>query len=955
MNRFLRSVCCLWILGIPSLGRAEATESQQVNYEIQIAPVLKKYCAGCHNDVDREGEFSLESYSSMTKGVEDGPAFLAEDPDSSLIYRLVSGVAEPKMPPADEPAPTDAEVALLRRWIEQGAKGPAGAELDRLSLHVPAISSKTDRRPITAIDWSSGGDATAVARYREVQLSRELSTKNPETGKAIRDWSPAARLDDFPGKVTSVHFCLGGGHLITSSGVVGLGGVATLWEWPLSKKVREFKGHRDIMFDAEVSPDGKLLATASYDRSIIIWNLETGDQLRQLDGHNGAVYDVAFSPDSKSLVSSSADSTCKVWRVSDGERLDTLGQPLKEQYAVCISPDGRFIAAGGADNRIRVWNFVSRTSPQINPLKFARFAHEGPIVKLAYTPDGKHLISLSEDKTIKVWETKTYTETQLIEDQQEVAMALAVSPGSQQFLIGKLDGTIEFFKISPTRSQPAASSEVVVISPKNAAAQQQVEVTEQEPNSTPRDAQSISLPCVIQGSIANAEPGSDADCYRFKAQAGEEWVFEVNAERSRSNLDSLIEVLTVEGQSIPRLRLQAVRDSYFTFRGKTADQSDDFRLFNWEEMELNEYLYANGEVVKLWLYPRGPDSGFNVYPGTGKRWGYFDSTPLAHALGEPCYVVEPHSPQAELIANGLPVFDLFFQNDDESQRMLGKDSKLIFSAPVDGDYVLRIRDVRGMEGENFTYSLTARPRQQDFSVKLVEKTLMLSPDGANEIQFNLTRQDQFEGPVTIHIEGLPVGFASTSPILIEAEQIAAEGVVVAAANAKPFKSADAEQLRIYATAMIDGTLREQQVAGFDEVKINEKPKVQLAIVPASGGALLLNAGGDGPPEFEIEPGETIMLQVQAKRLDHKGEISFGREDAGRNLPHGLYVDNIGLNGLLLLEDQSAREFFVTAAKWVPEQSRLFHLKTGSAGVEATQPVLLHIRRHAHDKNAGAEE
>ena len=71
---------------------------------------------------------------------------------------------------------------------------------------------------------------------------------------------------------------------------------------------------------------------------------------------------------------------------------------------------------------------------------------------------------------------------------------------------------------------------------------------------------------------------------------------------------------------------------------------DDFRVFNWEEMDLNQYLYANGEVVKLWLYPRGPDSGYMVYPGKGARWGWFDTTPLAHPLGEPCYIVEPYAP-----------------------------------------------------------------------------------------------------------------------------------------------------------------------------------------------------------------------------------------------------------------------------------------------------------------------
>ena len=112
---------------------------------------------------------------------------------------------------------------------------------------------------------------------------------------------------------------------------------------------------------------------------------------------------------------------------------------------------------------------------------------------------------------------------------------------------------------------------------------------------------------VIEGVI---EDGSEVDLFRWTAKAGEQWVVETNAARSKSPLDTKIEVLDSEGEPILRTQLQAVRDSYFTFRGKDSDTSDDFRVHNWQEMELDEYFYSNGEVNRLWLYPRGPDSGF---------------------------------------------------------------------------------------------------------------------------------------------------------------------------------------------------------------------------------------------------------------------------------------------------------------------------------------------------------
>lgn len=99
---------------------------------------------------------------------------------------------------------------------------------------------------------------------------------------------------------------------------------------------------------------------------------------------------------------------------------------------------------------------------------------------------------------------------------------------------------------------------------------------------------------------------------------------------------------------------------------------------------------------------------------------------------------------------------------------------------------------------------------------------------------------------------------------------------------------------------------------------------------------------DKPLELTIRPGETISAQVLATRHDFGGRIEFGNEDSGRNLPHGLYMDNIGLNGLLIVEGQTEREFFITAAPWVPAGERLFHLRTKADGGQASRSVLIRV-------------
>src|SRR5271155_3313827 len=93
------------------------------DYGTRVAPIFKQYCAGCHNDEDREGKFSLESYAALQRGTAHGPALLPGDAKASRIVRVLTGAAKPLMPPKDEPRPGPDEITLIEAWIESGARG----------------------------------------------------------------------------------------------------------------------------------------------------------------------------------------------------------------------------------------------------------------------------------------------------------------------------------------------------------------------------------------------------------------------------------------------------------------------------------------------------------------------------------------------------------------------------------------------------------------------------------------------------------------------------------------------------------------------------------------------------------------------------------------------------------------------------------------------------------------
>ena len=90
-----------------------------------VMQVLKRYCVGCHNADEAGGGLRLDSYSALLKGSTRGSVITPTRGDLSRLIRVVSGQAKPAMPPADEPQPTAAEIALLTTWIDLGAKGPS--------------------------------------------------------------------------------------------------------------------------------------------------------------------------------------------------------------------------------------------------------------------------------------------------------------------------------------------------------------------------------------------------------------------------------------------------------------------------------------------------------------------------------------------------------------------------------------------------------------------------------------------------------------------------------------------------------------------------------------------------------------------------------------------------------------------------------------------------------------
>ncbi|BAY21184.1 WD-40 repeat protein [Calothrix sp. NIES-2100] len=178
-------------------------------------------------------------------------------------------------------------------------------------------------------------------------------------------------------------------------------GTVHLWDVSTGKEVLTLKGHQTAVWSVAFSPDGKLLASGSYDQTIKLWNFHKGECSKTLTGNNSWLRSVAFSPNGKILASGSADTTVRLWDIHTGECLRTLTGHTKVVLSVAFSPDNQTLASGSGDHTIRLWNI--HTGECLKILS----QHNSYVESVAFSLDNQILASGSGDQTIRLWNINT--------------------------------------------------------------------------------------------------------------------------------------------------------------------------------------------------------------------------------------------------------------------------------------------------------------------------------------------------------------------------------------------------------------------------------------------------------------------------------------------------------------------------------------------------------------------
>lgn len=201
-------------------------------------------------------------------------------------------------------------------------------------------------------------------------------------------------------------------------------------------------GHTASIKTVALSTDGKIIASGSEDKTIIIWDRNTGKVLHTLTQHSGAVTAVVISPDGKLLVSGSTDKTIKFWQLPTGFLLRTLTGHTGAITALTITPDGKTLVSGSADKTLKLWDL--RTAQ----LQQTWEGHTQAVSCLTCSPDGKIIASGSDDRTIKLWSLRNGTVKATLTGHQERIEAVAIASDSQTLASGSRDKTIQTWQLN---------------------------------------------------------------------------------------------------------------------------------------------------------------------------------------------------------------------------------------------------------------------------------------------------------------------------------------------------------------------------------------------------------------------------------------------------------------------------------------------------------------------------
>jgi hypothetical protein len=448
-RQWVFSLCALCLGGSFSFG-----DGKNPTYDADIAPILKQHCTGCHGDSKQSGGLTVASFADAMQGGASGAVIKPGDPDKSRLYTLTAHTEEPKMPPKSGRIP-DAQIALIRLWIEQGARENAGSKVmvpakPKVAVGLKAVTrGKPDGPPPMPLAGKLKLDPVVRVRRPNAVLALAASPWAPlvavggQRQVVLYHTDTGAVLGVLPfdhGQINSLKFSRNGKLLLAAGGRGGASGKAVLFNVETGavvttvgdketdavlaadlspdqtmiavgntsklirvyatsdgSVVREIKKHTDWVTAVEFSPDGVLLATGDRNGGAFVWEANTGREFHTLRGHTAAITDLSWRADSNVLATGSMDTTVRLWEMENGSQIKSWGGHGGGVEAVRFTTDGR-VASTGRDRVTKLWDGNGGLQKQFEPLPDIG-------LRVAVTHDNGKVVAGDWSGQVRAWAT----------------------------------------------------------------------------------------------------------------------------------------------------------------------------------------------------------------------------------------------------------------------------------------------------------------------------------------------------------------------------------------------------------------------------------------------------------------------------------------------------------------------------------------------------------------------
>lgn len=322
------------------------------------------------------------------------------------------------------------------------AEAEALAEASERPIELECLAASLDEslavRPdlgatITAVAWAPDGARIALGT-----AGGRLLTWQPGDRGAAAPSGPGFERVLQQQTIWDMSFSPDGRRLASASA----DGSVVILDLATATTIGSITGHESAVYGVDFSPDGTLLATSSRDRTIRLWNTRTLQEAAVLRGHEGTVYSVRFSPGGDRLVSASQDGTVRIWSVADhGEQLVIAAATGRMRiFRALFSPDASLIAAAGEDGLAQVWRADGTRVQQLR--------HPQRVNAVGFLDGGTCLATASGDGVLRIWDVTTGREAGQRRGHADAIMALAIRPGSTAVVTGSKDASARLWNAS---------------------------------------------------------------------------------------------------------------------------------------------------------------------------------------------------------------------------------------------------------------------------------------------------------------------------------------------------------------------------------------------------------------------------------------------------------------------------------------------------------------------------